>query len=632
MKIHTIYISAEDRELRIGDILKKKGHPMFLPSNVIMDKVRPNFGATQLEIDCKRHSIIIIPLIEVMTVKKFNSMNEICVVNGDLKVQEIIDYFQNDNVIYKKFMVTPDSFIKLFNTLTKLTDIYNQFYLLYDECDQLITNCLFRKNLLKPLDYFFNFKDKAMISATPIIPNDPRFKENGFTILRFQPLFDYKEKLTLITTNNIRRSIKNLVSIYNDDRPVFIFSNCVQTMLYASRLEFVEHNHKIFCAEQIEREFFIKQGAEDIYNTVVGQEFAKFNFLTSRFFAGLDIYLPLNPHIIYITNIPYSKHSIIDPFTDAVQIMGRLRNGVQSITHLTKLYKGLEFKDGHELEVEFDFCHKLISRLNISGLDFNNSTIKEVLDAITDHSVYKMLGISTEDKNYVYYKQCQLHKLKVENYYSNANALRNAYESTLHFKVMPRIVIHASSDEDRLRLSRTIGRERRRDVAFTIIKLIEFYIDTDTSFDEDFFEAMEEFRQMEELVYELVMKGCFNEIAAMEFRIKDLRELYFTVIINERKHNYADMIDRILTSFSLNRRYYTSDVKQKLQGIYNEFKHSDGFNKLVKAKASQILNYFEGRLIEPSRPDKVRKYETYYILGRPKYSLSSDLELLGNKH
>lgn len=632
MEINTIHISEDDRKLRIGDILEKNELPMFLPSNVIMDKVRPNFGATQLEIDCKRHSIIIIPLIEVMSVKKFNSKREICVVNGDIKIHQIKDYFLNEKVDYKKFMVTPDSFVKLFNTLNKLTDIFNEFYLLYDECDQLITNCLFRKNILKPLDYFFNFKEKAMISATPIIPNDPRFKENGFSILRFQPLFDYKEKLTLITTNNIRKSLKNLLSIYNDDKPIFIFSNCVQTMLYASRLDFVEHNHKIFCAQQIEKKFFIEQGAENIYNTVVGQEFAKFSFLTSRFFAGLDIYLPLKPHIIYLTNIPHSKPSIIDPFTDGIQIMGRFRKGVLSVTHLTKLYKGLEFKDEHELEVEFDFCHKVLSRLTISGLDFNNSTIKDVVNAITDHSAFKILGLSQEDKNYVYYKQCLLHRLKVENYYSNATALRTVYENTLHFKVMHRNVIHATSDEDRLKLNRTNGRERRAEVANAIIQLIGFYEDANTPFDEDFFETMEEFKQKEGLVYELVLRDCFDKMVAIEFRVKELRELYFITTIDKRKNNYADMIDRILTSFYLNRRLYTSDIKQTLQAIYNEFEYIDGFNKMVKAKASQILNYFEGRLIEPSKPDKIRKYETYYILGSRKYSISSDLELLGSNH
>ncbi|MDQ8005499.1 MAG: hypothetical protein REI64_11920 [Pedobacter sp.] len=629
MKIDTIYINEIDRELRIGDILGKNGYPKLLPSDFIIDKVRPNFGATQLELDCDRNSIIAIPLIDVMDVKKHGSKHDICVVNGNTKTDEIKDYISSDRK-YKKFMVTPDSFTRLL-TLLKKDVAYREYFLLYDECDQLITHCLFRKNILKPMEYFFEFENKALISATPIIPNDTRFKDNGFKILRFQPLFDYSNKLTLITTNNLRTSIRNILTNVRDNKPIFIFSNCVKTMLYASRLDFVKDNCKVFCSDKIETDFFSKEGVLNIENTVASQEYEQFNFLTSRFFSALDIYVNVKPHIVYITNVPQSKPSIIDPFTDAIQIMARCRNSISSITHITTLYQGLPHKLEEDLEEEFNFSHKLVSKMKTAGFDFENETVKTVLNAVSEHNIYKILDVDAEHVTHSYFKQSLLHKLKVENYYTDGTALKAAYEATLHFKVNYRNVCHAISEEDRLKLNRLKGREKRKAVANGLYKLIQFYETQSKPFDNEFLDALELFKKEDELVYELFFMGMLENMQSIDFKIKELKQLYYSCIIEKRDNTYSDMIDYILTHFPLHVKIYSSDLKAQLQRIYDKFSYVKGYNEVVRAKANSILNYFEGKLIEPKRPDKTRGYETYYILGKPRYSLSNDLSLLAKR-
>ncbi|MBT2561128.1 hypothetical protein J7E50_09825 [Pedobacter sp. ISL-68] len=629
MKTKIININEKDKNLRIGDVLKMNKLPEYLPSDVIIDKVRPNFGATQLELDCERKSIIIIPFIEVMNVKTANSKRPVCSVDGDKKIHEIENYLLDTNVEHKKFMVTPDSFIKLITVILKHEDVYKNYYLLYDECDQLVTNCRFRENILKPMDYFFKFESKALISATPIIPDDTRFKDNKFSILRFEPLFDYSQDLTLITTNNLRTSIRNILSLHNnDDRPVLIFSNCVQTILYINNLDFVSNKHKIFCADRIKEDFFVKQGATNIENSVASQEYEKFNSFTSRFFAGLDIYLNLKPHIIFLTNIPKSKHSIIDPFTDAIQITGRSRSGVSSITHITKLYYEIPYKDSEELQEEFDFSHKVISRLKQVGIDFNNDSVKQVVNAVADHNLYKLMDVNSEDSRYSYFKQSMLYKLKVENYYTNPTALRQAYLDTNHFKVSYRNVRHAISDQDQLKLQRTSGKDRRKQISNTLNGILNLYIEENTPLDDEFFDALSMLESEDSLIYELFMLGLYMDMEEVEYRLSDLKTLYFNRIVNKRKYNNSDMIDRILISFPLHQRIYASDLKASLQKIYNEFNHVGGYNIVTKAKACHILNYYEGILREPKKPDKHRGYETYYVLGKPKYSLSGDLRRL----
>ena len=78
-----------------------------------------------------------------------------------------------------------------------------------------------------------------MVSATPIVPSDPRFEENGFKILKLVPTYDSRIELTLCTTNNtvavMRKLLKRL-----ENETVCVFLNSTETILsliYALRLQ-----------------------------------------------------------------------------------------------------------------------------------------------------------------------------------------------------------------------------------------------------------------------------------------------------------------------------------------------------------------------------------------------------------
>ena len=58
----------------------------------------------------------------------------------------------------------------------------------------------------------------------------------------------------------------------------------------------------------------------------------RYNFFTSRFFNAVDMELEEQPHVIML--VYFAEHTMIDPYTDAIQIVGRFRNGVSSITYI----------------------------------------------------------------------------------------------------------------------------------------------------------------------------------------------------------------------------------------------------------------------------------------------------------
>lgn len=67
----------------------------------------------------------------------------------------------------------------------------------------------YRDSIREPMNDFFRFQNKALISATPIIPEkDNRF--DGFMRVLIQPDYAYRQKLKLITTNNVLETLQEV--------------------------------------------------------------------------------------------------------------------------------------------------------------------------------------------------------------------------------------------------------------------------------------------------------------------------------------------------------------------------------------------------------------------------------------
>ena len=74
--------------------------------------------------------------------------------------------------------------------------------MLFDECEKIIQDVDYRGDIHLPVNDFFKFEGKAMVSATPLMPRDPRFAEQGFEMMRVEPTYDYKQRVKLLVTNN----------------------------------------------------------------------------------------------------------------------------------------------------------------------------------------------------------------------------------------------------------------------------------------------------------------------------------------------------------------------------------------------------------------------------------------------
>ena len=176
-----------------------------IPSNCILSKRIPGCGATTLELITDRNSIIVVPNVPVI-VSKCNKYPNLLGVYEGVNHQRIIKYL-NDNNAYK-IMTTPESFSRVKLACKKCgINIYTDFFLLIDECQQLVKDVDYRMDVVVHMNDFFKFNQKALVSATPIGFSDPRFEENNFEIIDITVNYDYQQKITVTHTYNIVKAI-----------------------------------------------------------------------------------------------------------------------------------------------------------------------------------------------------------------------------------------------------------------------------------------------------------------------------------------------------------------------------------------------------------------------------------------
>lgn len=193
MKTETLLI---EKGQYLSDILAE------IPTNTIVSKTIPGCGATTLEIETKRNSIIIVPNVPVIHSKCDKYPNLLGVYEG-VTVQDIIDYLRTD-IPFKKLITTPESYPKIKMAMEKLSlDMFANFFCLMDECHMLIKDIDYRSDIILPIDDFFSFRGKALVTATLLEFTDPRFNENNFRILSVEPNYKYGHDIVLIHVNDV---------------------------------------------------------------------------------------------------------------------------------------------------------------------------------------------------------------------------------------------------------------------------------------------------------------------------------------------------------------------------------------------------------------------------------------------
>lgn len=338
-KKHTIYTLKNkkgQRQTYLGDVFKE------LPCGLIY-KHETGMGATHLEIQAPRNSIIVEPLKIIATSKHHKSNGSIYVgsesegIPNPIVNDQIREYVQNSKIKYKKILVVADSLGRVINAIG--SDVYKDYFLLIDEADSFQMDVGYRPKMNICVDYYKKFTPtkRAMISATFMGFSDPKLKSEAFT--------EFKYEMPIKRTINLIHYTTVIQMLYDD--PISLLLLKIQEIhsKHPTDKIYVAYNYLGGCKAIAERVYGttgvspneVKILCSSRNKPEVGSFYGepsdgllpgKINLCTSAYFSGFDIDEPY--HLISFSNI----HSLIFTLSDKrlKQIAGRARNGLLSET------------------------------------------------------------------------------------------------------------------------------------------------------------------------------------------------------------------------------------------------------------------------------------------------------------
>ena len=419
MHIRNIYFDNSP-----GNYLDKAFVGGVLPPNAIIAKNITGIGATTTELNCKRNSIIVVDSRAIIDNKGAKYPNLLIVREG-IKRKSIINYLtavSHD----RKIMITPESFFKLIDACEILKiDLYNDFFILLDECDKIIKGADFRKEFPIFMDTFFKFKNKSLVTATYIEPTDPRF--DSFEVYNIIPKHHNPRNIELILTNNTIFAARTILRKNTKNKwLIFVNSNHIIKQI----INYMDENNQysVFCgADYIHSYRGYK--LNHIGTEIDVDQFSNINFFTGRYFAGLDIDIEEDCNIMIISDPSVVKHSALDPLTDVVQILGRVRyqKTIQDIKVVCNENPDLDVFTESELKDMFVTCEEDYSEIAQKRDLAQNSNSKVAYSKLLMEMPYaKFLDANGNRSHFLL--DCYTYFNKIKSYYISYKSIVNAFK------------------------------------------------------------------------------------------------------------------------------------------------------------------------------------------------------------
>ena len=558
--MNTTYINIE----------KKNGKTQYLtevlpeiPTNTILYKKLTGLGATYGELKADRDSIILEPNVPVIKGKckdPKHAKDNLMGVYENVTVDSIVKYLQASKEKHIKLLSTPESFSKIKAAFEEIDrDIYSTCYLLFDECHKIVKDVDYRENITLPFDDFFMFENKGLVSATPLDFTDPRFFKQKFQIMEVQPHFEYAQPLNLYHTNNVLQELKKRIG--NIEKPIFLFINSTETIYsIMNKLDILEQS-TVFCAYNSVKNLKDKKFSQ-VYSDWDAAKMNKYNFLTSRFFNALDIELDFQPEVFIVTDVTMATQSIIDPFTDTIQIIGRFRNGIVSASHITNTDYKFQVRSKAQLQFRINVFEENYKMLKAYHDNATNDELRDAVKAILNNHPLTPLLNTDGTKNWFKIDNYLAENL-VQGYYNSFNELVKNYKQCKSFKLNYESQAYKLSDTERLKRenkSLSIKAKRRE-----IVEQLEMLKGDETSI------AMEHKREL--IRTDAFIVQAYDElgkakIEELKYSHPKIREAMILKKYNENRTG-TEFIEMVKNRFKAGQSYELSQINKIRDEIYS---------------------------------------------------------------
>ena len=316
----------ENVQLKLSSYIDKMPHG-------IVDKQVAGIGATTLEIESNRNSIIVVPTKMLAYSKWMGTRNRTLYVGGKINEErpqtsnnDILDYLKDQKIENKKFLVVADSLFRLLNIIGK--DRYKDYFLMIDEVDMIQSESNYRPRLESLIDHYFEFppKNRCLVTATMREFSNPQLQQECKFNLSWKDA--PKRKIQLYYTDNLDALTSQQIQFLPPTEKIVIAYNSIRHCRNIIKLLPDEHlkDCAILCSDSS-----VEEAGTYYAELAEGNKLPKrINFITSCYFAGVDIedYY----HLITVSNAR-QNYQMLSP-DKLTQIHGRCRfsNGILSDT------------------------------------------------------------------------------------------------------------------------------------------------------------------------------------------------------------------------------------------------------------------------------------------------------------
>lgn len=341
----------------LGDVLE------FLPNGII-NKGITGIGATTLELNCNRNSIIIQPLKVTVEQKSLGiykheifsySKKSLSSLYNDLN-----QYLDDASIEFKKIILVID---RLEDLIFALGESVVDYFFLFDEIDYMQGSSSYRKKMEDGLDLGIALDNFALVSATHIGFSDPELKKLKTYNFRYQEI-EYKQIQTFYLSNPGSEKHKKEKITLNQ-----LFS-CICHMLAESNSKILvavnnvklisELSDALIKNEKISKESItLLISDNNLKNNTLIKKYSglhiennqlpsRLNFITSAYFNGYD--LQEQDLCLMIYSSP-NYHSNLISANEIKQIYGRnrLKNGTTNFFLFTHDLLKSDLKDAELL-------------------------------------------------------------------------------------------------------------------------------------------------------------------------------------------------------------------------------------------------------------------------------------------
>ena len=535
----------------------------MIPANTILYKTLTGLGATYGELKADRNSIIIEPNVPVIVGKcndpKHKGDSLFGVYEG-VYTEDVIKYLEKSADKKAKILTTPESFHKVKDAFELMDmDIYGTCFLLFDECHKIVKDADYRSDITLPFDDFFLFNEKALVSATPISFSDPRFESQKFQTIKIEPTFEYKLPIKLIHTNNVLEQLKR--ELDKLDTTICFFINSTDMIHSFIKQLDIENESTVFCAKKSVEKLKSKK-FKQAFEQWSKSQMKKYNFFTSRFYNALDIELEIKPTVIMISEVYFSEYSMIDPHTDAIQAIGRFRNGVNSIYHIFNTNPNLPVRTKEEVDIYLQVSKEVYNKIKTF---YDCATSEEARNAYRE--ALKVLPF-----NKMLDKEGRENFFAIDNYVDEA-LLKSSYnekeELIASYKRNPLFDLDVESayfpfgDFERLKKESKYAslKDKRKEV----VNLLESLNGDDET--EMIRNCKDELRKADPFIYEAYEEIGKEMIESLDYSVKRIKEAMILKQYREKTEG-TEFIQLIKNSFTVGQRYTKKHIKEELTRIY----------------------------------------------------------------